>query len=56
MNKPVTQSDITLLNPLATCANILADKVFKDLTNSDFIALQQPLTELSYNPKLFNRA
>ena len=33
MNKPVTQSDITLLNTLAACANISADEVFKDLTN-----------------------
>lgn len=30
MNKSVTQSDITLLNTLATCANMSADEVFKD--------------------------
>ncbi|WP_373125284.1 tyrosine-type recombinase/integrase [Blautia producta] len=30
MNKPVTSSDITLLNTLVTCANITTDEVFKD--------------------------
>ena len=30
MDNPVTFSDITLLNTLATCANMTTDEVFKD--------------------------
>ena len=30
MDNPVTFSDITLLNTLATCANMSTDEVFKD--------------------------
>ena len=30
MDNPVTFSDITLLNTLATCANLTTDEVFKD--------------------------
>ena len=32
MDNPVTFSDITLLNTLATCANMSTDEVFKDFT------------------------
>ena len=52
MDNPVTFSDITLLNTLATCANMTTDEVFKDfkimankkilrITNMKFITRNQ---------------